>query len=244
MDYDYESEEIVDAIGRMAHGYERVNLRLFGSGIIPPSYTSDELYSRMFDLSLKSRIGCIYCYADDLYINLGYTSDGGTNITPDVIEKIDRYLGHYCGQGPNFLGEHTRIEWLLKDYKKYLKKNRRIVLRDVSWDNIYGNMSFSSHDLLEEFMKSSGLWGKLHLGVGYPGGHEKFIVDGGHVQLAGKDCFVIQISDRKDSIHDLVEDWRWECLFRRESLPYPFIHIWRSKDYVDRFLLGDDLGMP
>ncbi len=121
MDYEDESEKIVDAIGRMAHGYERVNLRLFGGGIIPPSYTSDELYSRMFDLSLKSRIGRIYCHADDLYIDLDYTSDGATNITPDVIEKIDRYLGQYCGQGPNFLGEHHNIDMLLKDYKKYLK---------------------------------------------------------------------------------------------------------------------------
>lgn len=251
MDYEHESKEIVSAIDRMVHGYDHVRLSLpRGCGLPQSIATTSEIYSNLFELSLKSRIINIYYRAgfDELHVELGESPDGGTNIDADVIETIARYHARYDGKGPNFIGERYRMDVLLRDYRKYLRQNRRIVLRDVSSDCLFGNRSFHNHDSLVEWRKSSELWRELHLGVGYGGGHEKFIDVGGHVQLAGKDCFVIQISSR--ALHDLVEDWRWDCLVSRKNLEYPIVDIWESEDYMDyldnraKRLFNNELGCP
>ena len=135
MDYECESKEIVSEIERMVHGYDSVELSLHWGGGFPRSIaTDDELVGSLFELSLKSRIIRIRSKAeyDELNVELVESTDGGTNITADVIEKIGRYLGRYDGEGVNFLGQHSEIGYLLKGYRKYLRKNRRILLRDVT----------------------------------------------------------------------------------------------------------------
>lgn len=99
------------------------------------------------------------------------------------------------------------------------------------------------HDEVKEWMKENGRYKEWHFGMVYGGGYGDLIDEHG-ISRKKKEYVVIQMSKRRHC-SDLVEDWRWKCLFKVADLSYPNVDVWRCSDYYERYSIFDfDIGMP
>lgn len=97
------TDEIVEAIKTQIEqvgGIECVKLTSYDATVRPLKiYAEDDLYSTLFDLSLRHNIVSMHLSWDDdvigyvLNIETDESSDGSTNITIELIQTIGEYLG-------------------------------------------------------------------------------------------------------------------------------------------------------
>lgn len=245
------TDEIVEAIKtkiEQVGGIEYVKLTSYDTIIRPLKiYAEDDLYSTLFDLSLRHNIVSAHLSWDDyetgyvLYIETDESSDGSTNITIELIQTIGEYLGRNTGLG--FMGQRSKIQQDLSLYKFYIRKKRRIAFVDVSNDGFEVVKTVNGHDEVKEWMKENNRYKEWHFGIVYGGGHGDLVDEHG-ISRKAKEYVVIQMSKRRPR-SDLVEDWRWDCLFAIANLSYPYVDVWRCPDYYDRYsIFGCDIGMP
>lgn len=206
-------------------------------------YTDGDLYQVLFDLSLSKKIQSIILNWEEYHtgyvmkIYLTDSSDGSTNITADVIQTIGKYLGQNTGRG--FMGQGHEIQHELSLYKPYIRKKRRIAFVDVSNGRFDVVKTVKGHTEVKEWMKENGRYKEWHFGMVYGGGYGDLIDEHG-ISRKAKECVVIQMSKTRHQ-SDLVEDWRWECLFELRVESYPSVWVW---DMVRSVEFDEDLGMP
>lgn len=249
------TDDIVEAIKtkiEQVGGIEYVELRNYDNGRPMPIYVEDALYSTLFDLSLKDNIVSAHLSWDDdaigyvLVIETAESSDGSTNITIELIETIAKYLGRNIGRG--FMGQRPQIQHELSLYKPYIRKKRRIAFVDVSNGRFDVVKTVDGHDEVKEWMKENNRFREWHFSMVYGGGYGDLIDEHG-ISRKKKEYVVIQMS-RTRHRSDIVEDWRWECLFAIADLSYPLVEVWNWHTYYGRYfndddcLFGEDLGMP
>ena len=245
------TDEIVEAIKtkiEQVGGIECVKLTSYDATVRPLKiYAEDDLYSTLFDLSLRHNIVSMHLSWDDdvigyvLNIETDESSDGSTNITIELIQTIGEYLGRTLR---GFMGQRKTIQQDLSLYKHYIRKKRRIAFVDVSDGRFDVVKTVKEHDEVKEWMKENGRYKEWHFGMVYGGGHGDLIDEHG-ISRKKKEYVVIQMSKRRRHYSDLVEDWRWRCLFKIADLSYPYVDVWRCPDYYERYsIFGCDIGMP
>lgn len=250
------TDEIVEAIKtkiEQVGGIEYVEVNSYGTVRPMPIYVEDALYSTLFDLSLKDNIVYMCLVWSEtaigyvLDIETAESSDGSTNITIELIETIAKYLGRNTGRG--FMGQRGAIQHELSLYKPYIRKKRRIAFVDVSNGRFDVVKTVDGHDGVKEWMKENNRFREWHFSMVYGGGYGDLIDEHG-ISRKKKEYVVIQMSKTRHR-SDLVEDWRWECLFKIADLSYPYVDVWNWHTYYygrhfndDDCLFGEDLGMP
>lgn len=244
------TDEIVEAIKtkiEQVGGIGCVKMTSYDNGRPMTIYAEDALYSTLFDLSLRDNIVSMCLRWDDygigyvLDIATAESSDGSTNITIELIEMIANYLGRNTGLG--FMGQRDAIQHELSLYKPYIRKKRRIAFVDVSNGRFDVVKTVAGHDGVKEWMKENNRYKEWHFSMVYGGGYGDLIDEHG-ISRKKKEYVVIQMSKTRPR-SDLVEDWRWECLFEIDDLRYPYVDVWKCSDYYNRYSIFDfDLGMP
>lgn len=252
------TDDIVEAIKtkiEQVGGIECVKMESHDNGRPMTIYVEDDLYSTLFDLSLRDNIVSMCLrWGDDvvgyvLDIETAESSDGSTNITIELIQTIAEYLGRNTGRG--FMGQRGDIRHELSLYKPYIRKKRRIAFVDVSYGRFDVVKTVDGHDGVKEWAKENNRFRKWHFSMVYGGGYGDLIDEHG-ISRKKKEYVVIQMSEKRPR-SDLVEDWRWECLFKNADLPYPKVDVWKCPDYYyyyyDRHSFhfdpfSDDLEMP
>lgn len=244
------TDEIVEATKtkiEQVGGIEYVKLTSYDTIVRPLKiYAEDDLYSTLFDLSLRHNIVSMRLFWDEdvigyvLNIETDESSDGSTNITIDLIQTIGEYLGRVVR---GFMGQRGEIQHELSLYKPYIRKKRRIAFVDVSNDEFEVVKTVKGHAEVKEWMKENNRYKEWHFSMVYGGGYGDLVDEHG-ISRKKKEYVVIQMSKRRPR-SDLVEDWRWECLFKVADLSYPNVDVWRCPDYYERYSIFDfDIGMP
>lgn len=244
------TDEIVEAIKtkiEQVGGIECVKMTSYDNGRPSTIYVEDALYSTLFDLSLKDNIVSMHLSWNDyetgyvLNIETDESSDGSTNITIELIETIAKYLGRNTGLG--FMGQRPQIQHELSLYKPYIRKKRRIAFVDVSNGRFDVVKTVDGHDGVKEWMKENNRYKEWHFSMVYGGGYGDLIDEHG-ISRKKKEYVVIQMSKTRHR-SDLVEEWRWKCLFKVDDLSYPNVDVWNCSDYYERYSIFDfDIGMP
>ena len=242
------TDEIIESIKtniEQVGGIECVRVMSHDTGRTTTIHFEDALYSTLFDLSLKDNIVSVDLTWDDyesgyvLDIETAESSDGSTNITIDLIQTIGDRLGRLT---LGFMGQRSEIQHDLSLYKPYIRKKRRIAFVDVSDGRFAVVKTVDGHVGVKEWMEEDSRFREWHFGMVYGGGHGDLIDEHG-IFRKRKEYVVIQMSKTRHR-SDLVEDWRWKCLFAIRDLSYPYVEIWRCPDYHDRHPWVEDLGMP